>query len=302
MASKIYDLHVDSDLDLPELRTAGSGSDADIVIRQGRVAEPVDPDRGALTTYIDGEPGRLWLNMPNSVRLEITGGHRITYERYPGAADDEVRLFLLGSGVGAIMMQRGHVLIHGNAVVIPGREGAVVCIGDSGAGKSTTAVAMMRRGWQVLSDDVCPLTGDDAILPGTGHARLWQDAAQRLGIDTGDLRRTRGEDAKFIVPLGRAHCATSQPVRAFYWLVPDEVDRVSVQRVQGFEAFRVLRNNAYRPEYLRVLGVEAHYLRRLAALGARIPVFRISRPTEGFDVDGLVDAIVANEGSPQACS
>lgn len=295
MTSTIYDLQVDSDLDLPELRRVESDRAADIIIRQGRVAAASADVAGTLAAYINGEPMRLWLDMPQAVRLEITDGRCITYDRYPGVEDNEVRLFVLGSGLGAIMMQRGHILIHGNAVVAPNQSGAIICIGDSGAGKSTTAIAMMQRGLQVLTDDVCPLTDDGVVLPGMPRAKLWQNTAHQLGIDTGTLSRIRRADAKFNLPLGDAHCGAAQPVRAFYWLVPADVEAVLVEHVRGFEAFPVLRNNVYRPEYLRCLGLEEDYLRRLAAIGTRFPVFKVSRPRTGFDVDGVVDAILAND-------
>lgn len=291
----IYNLQVDSDISLPELGLFNSKRAADIFIRQGVVVGPSPADRGTLAEYIKGEHGRLWLNMPHAVRLEITDGRNITYERYLGTEDDEVRLFVLGSGLGAIMMQRGHILIHGNAIVTHEQAGVIICIGDSGAGKSTTSVAMIRRGLQVLTDDVCPITADGVVLPGMPRAKLWEDAARQLGIDTRPLSRVRRADAKFDVPLGSAHCATAQPVRAFYWLVPDDVEGVSVEHVRGLETFPVLRNNVYRPEYLRCLGLEEDYLRRLATLGTRIPVFKVSRPKTGFHIDGVVDAILAND-------
>lgn len=295
MASTIYNLTVDSDLDLPELRRVDGEHIADLVIRQGPVAQPNPADGGSLAAYIAGGPGRLWLNIPSAVRLAITDGHHITYERYPGAEDDELRLFILGSGLGAIMMQRGQILIHGNAIVTGDQRGAIICIGDSGAGKSTTAVAMMRRGLQVLTDDLCPLTDDGTVLPGMPRAKLWQDTAQAFGIDTRPLARIRRADAKFNLPLGSAHCTESQPVRAFYWLAPDDVAEVSVEPVRGAAAFAILRNNVYRPEFLQILGLEEDYLRRLAAIGTRTPVFKIARPKTGFTVDAVVDAILAND-------
>ena len=300
MTSIIFNLYVDSDLNLPELRLIEGECSADIVIRQGRVARPSPADCDTVAAYIDGGPGRLWLNIPHSVRLEITNGRSIIYERYPDADDDEVRLFILGSALGAIMMQRGHILIHGNAIVTEEQAGAIICIGESGAGKSTTAIAMVRRGLQFLTDDVCPMTSDAIVLPGMPRAKLWQDTAQKFGIDTGPLSRIRRADAKFNLPLGPAHCASAQPVRGFYWLVPADVEGVAVEHVRGFEIFPVLRNNVYRPEYLRILGLEEDYLRRLAAIGSRIPVFKVSRPKTGFAVDAVVDAILANDEKHRA--
>ena len=54
--------------------------------------------------------------------------------------------------MGAILMQRKILPLHGSAIAIDGKAYAIV--GDSGAGKSTLASAFLKRGYQLLSDDV----------------------------------------------------------------------------------------------------------------------------------------------------
>ncbi len=293
--TSVYGLTVSSDLHLPELQPINFGATADVVILQGPVAEPAVSDPSDIRCYVEGSPDCLRLNIPGILRMDISGGTTITYYRHPGIEDDEVRLYVLGSGFGAILMQRGLMAIHGNAVISPGQGGAIICIGDSGAGKSTTAVGMMQRGLKILADDVCPLDAHGVVLPGMGRAKLWQAAASQLGVDTADLSRVRRPDAKFNLPLGDAHCAEPQPVGAFYWLVPDDVNGVTIEEVAGAEKFTVLRNNVYRPEYLRPLGLEADYMARLAQIASTTALFKILRPTRGFDIDAVLDAILSND-------
>lgn len=297
---RVYGLTVASDLDLPELQSAEGARDPDITITAGVVPHGEITDRRNIRAYINGSPGRLWLDIPGKLRMIIADGRRITYWPYPGVADDELRLFLLGSGMGAALMQRGHIVVHGNAIVLNQLGGAVLCIGDSGAGKSTTAIAMMQRGFRVLADDICPIDHGGIVPPGMPRAKLWQDTAEQLEIDTAPLERLREGDAKFNLPLGCAHCAEGQPVKAVFWLVPEDVEKVTVSPLDGAEKFTVLRNNIYRPEYLRPLGLEPDYLQRVANIASTTPVTRVSRPAAGFDIDGVLDAILAacNEAAP----
>ena len=293
--TSVYGLTVSSDLYLPELQPAHAGSVVDVAIKQGPVPEPAITDPSDIRFYLESGPDYLRLNLPGILRMDIRGGTMLTYYRYPGIEDDEVRLFLLGSGLGAILMQRGFVVIHGNAIIPQGQAGAIMCIGDSGAGKSTTAVAMMQRGHKILADDICPLGADRFVLPGMARAKLWQETASQLGIDTANLSRIRNVDAKFNLPLGDAHCGDRKPIRAFYWLVPDDVDGVTIEEVTGAEKFTILRNNVYRPEYLRPLGLEAGYLTQLVQIAKQTPLFKLLRPTRGFDIDAVLDAILFND-------
>ena len=62
------------------------------------------------------------------------------------------RLYILGTCMGAILMQRKILPLHGSVIAIDGKAYAIV--GDSGAGKSTLASAFLKRGYQLLTDDV----------------------------------------------------------------------------------------------------------------------------------------------------
>lgn len=289
----VYGLAIDADLDLPELTPAPAGVLPHVTIRQGAVAPAPDTDPPDLSTYVDGAAGRLWLNIPDILRMSVTNGDRITYRSNAQSQDTEaLRLFLLGSGLGALLMQRDYVVIHGNAIVPEQGHGAILCVGPSGAGKSTIAIAMLQKGLQVLADDVCPVSADGQVQPGMARAKLWQETADRLSIDTTSLSPIMGRVSKFNLPLGAAHCTTPKRIRAVFVLDPSNVAQVSITPVTGTARFVALRSNVYRPEYLRPLGIEAAYLARLAALAAKTPVFRVTRPKDGFDIDRLVGAIL----------
>lgn len=288
----IYGLTVDCDIDLIELREAEPLADPDIVIREGNVPQVWEIDKpDFLRAYLDGEPGHLWTRIPDTIRMSIRDGRSITYAIEPESRQDEARLFLMGSGMGAILMQRGHVVVHGNAITLPNRNTAIVCIGDSGAGKSTTAIAMMQRGYSILADDICPIDAAGMISPGMPRAKLWDETAANLAIETAGLRQVRDGDAKFNLPLGQRHCSEPRRIYTFVWLVPDDVNEVSCTEVTGVEKFAVLRNNVYRHEYLLPLGLESEYLTRVAQIAAQTKVFKVVRPKAGFDIDPLLDTI-----------
>ena len=68
------------------------------------------------------------------------------------ADEDKIRLYILGTCMGALLMQRKILPLHGSAIAIDGK--AYAFVGDSGAGKSTLASAFLSKGYKLLSDDV----------------------------------------------------------------------------------------------------------------------------------------------------
>ena len=73
----------------------------------------------------------------------IQEGKRIIVSPIEGSDEDEIRLYILGTCMGAILMQRKILPLHGSAVAIDGKAYAIV--GDSGAGKSTLASAFLTK-------------------------------------------------------------------------------------------------------------------------------------------------------------
>ena len=288
----VFGLTLASEIPLPELREAGPGAPAEITIQHGAVPavwEMTDPLN--VRTFVDGTPEQLWLRVPGVLRMLVRGGSSITFELEGAGRIDAARPFLLGSGLGALLMQRGSTVLHGNAITRDGTRNAIICIGDSGAGKSTTAIAMARRGFSVLADDICPIDAGGWAQPGMPHVKLWDVTAKEFGIDTAPLVPLQTGEAKFYLPLGPHYCPEPRQVSAFIWLVSGETDRVELEEITGAAKFAVLRNNIYRPEYLLPLQLGVVCLEHVSRLAARARVYKIVRPSRGFDLDPVLYTI-----------
>ncbi|MGB3471869.1 MAG: hypothetical protein WBA51_13690 [Erythrobacter sp.] len=287
----IYGLVAASDIALPELSPSDAGAPTQIFIREGAL-DWNDPDNpAAIDDYLRGGPGEIWMNIPEKLTMRVKDGHTIIYHPHPGVCEAELRAFLLGSGLGALLVQRGALVLHANAVAMPDGS-ALLCIGDSGAGKSTTAAAMMLRGYDVLADDVCPIESDGMIHPGLARIKLWDDAAAKLGIVMKGLERLPGDRAKFNVPLPALSSTAPRKPQLIVLLDSVRADEVTVTSMTGADKFVALRNNIYRPIFNRALETEAQCLRRVAELSATTELIRISRPRDGFEIETLIDTIL----------
>jgi hypothetical protein len=83
----------------------------------------------------------------------------------------------------------GHVALHASAVSIDGR--AVAFLGPKHAGKSTLALALVRAGARLLTDDtlIVRLAGETVwAVPGVQRLRLWDDSARALGAPVSGAR------------------------------------------------------------------------------------------------------------------
>ena len=295
MTYTCYGLTLASELALPELLLADPLSlqtAPAVQVRFGQVSEEGLPDGRQLGPFLWVTPRELWLRVPGVARFLVSDGRLITIAPAPGVDEDSIRVFLLGSALGALLFQRGLLVLHGNAIRIG--DQCMVCVGQSGAGKSTLAAAFLQRGYAVLADDVIPVDADCRAVPGFPRIKLWQDAAERLHIDTAGLRRIRPDLEKFNYPLANRFAGQPLPIRWVYILGRDPRSGAHVEPIRGLARFAPLRNNTYRIRFLDGMALRREHLQLCGKLAGRIHLSRITRAEVGFEPDALVERILVD--------
>lgn len=185
--------------------------------------------------------------------------------------------------MGALLIQRGMLVLHGNALEKDGQ--AIVCLGHSGAGKSTLAYALMEQGWRLLADDLVAITAAGQVLPGIPRIKLWEDAAKAFGLQPEALPPIREGMHKYLL-MGDAVQRASEPVPlvALYLIHQrhrneDMADAPRITRITSQKsAALMLRNQAFRPRFVRGLGQEGQNFLALALLQRSVPLASLPLP------------------------
>ncbi|HEX8448636.1 MAG TPA: hypothetical protein VF652_03495 [Allosphingosinicella sp.] len=283
---RLFGLNLRSQIGLAGLAPAADGGEADVEVGFGTVP-PGDYPQG----YSATADGTL-LAVAKVGRYFIRAGREIVVEPAEGASERNLRLFLLGSAIGALLHQRGLLPLHANAIDIGSR--AVAFSGHSGAGKSTIAAWFHDRGYPILADDVCVIGFDDSgrafAYPGIPRLRLWREALEASGRDAGAYDRSFDGMDKYDVPTANASRLEPIPLAAIYLLrKADEGGDAAIERLTGIEAVETLISNTYRGGYLRTIGRTADHLAACLRVVRAVPVFRATRlwGFEQFDAQAL---------------
>ena len=169
----------------------------------------------------------------------------------------------------------------------------MVCVGDSGLGKSTLAAGFMERGYSILSDDVVPINVLAEAMPGYPRIKIWQDTADHLNIKTQDLKRIRPDIPKFNLPLSAAFHAMQLPIRWIFELHAKDQEKVTLEPLNGMERFQSIYNNLYKVEFMQSLMTQAHFdiCSKLTHIAS---VVRVTRPTKISSLDMLIDELISH--------
>lgn len=287
----VFGLHVRSELQLPELLEAEGSSRPEVTVSTGKVPEA--PASGAGPHLVDGG---LMLEIPGVARYFVKGGSSILVEREPGVPEANVRLFLLGSAMGALLHQRGLLPLHANAAELGGR--AFAFMGASGSGKSTLAAWFNDHGHRIIADDVCAVrfnaANRPAVVPGLPRLRLWKEALTNSGRRPSQFERSYAGDEtwdKFDVPLPRETAVREEVELAGVYLL-GKADKLDIRRLQGLEAAEAVFANTYRGSYVPAIGkVELHW-QSCVRLVRKTPVFSLMRTWDLTRISSEIEELV----------
>jgi hypothetical protein len=253
----------------------------------------IDPETWLLAYRAPDVDGYHWT-------LRYDGSERVTVRWDSELLLPDIPAVLQGPGIAASLHLRGVPLLHGCVIDVDG--GAIVIMGAPGTGKSTTAAALVRAGFPLVSDDLAAIAirGDEVLVhAGYPRLRLFSDSAAAAGWDPRGLSRT------FVTPLlgdkrsvdlgGASFTPYPLPVRAVYVLQPrraggGEPEIITIDRAS---AWRVLARNVYS---MRFLDADRRFrcVRDCVALAARVPLRSVQAGDELGALPRLVEALAGN--------
>lgn len=280
-----YGLHIRSEILCPELMPyTQPGESPEVTIRL--LSNLPNVTESFENRYYEVRPRTFRMAVAGVAKYVVEDGSRISVEPATGASPEEVRLFLLGSAMGALLYQRGLFPLHGSAIET--QWGAMIFVGSQGIGKSTLAAQFHRKGYRVLSDDVSAVAskpGGLEVLPALAHFRLCADAYERLGV----LHDASFNVDKFVAPLGEGYCSHPVPLQAIHVLADQENGEADFKLLRGFDRVKCLLENLYRPQYLHGQSTQSDLMRMASLVARKSAMVTVTRRRDPELIAPLVD-------------
>ncbi|MBE7679633.1 MULTISPECIES: aldolase [Paenibacillus] len=240
--------------------------------------------------------GSLFFRIEDAGIFLIEQGRRIIVNPKQDADEKKVRLFILGTCMAVIMMQRGILPLHGSAVVIDGW--AYAFVGHSGAGKSTLSAALASRGYPLLTDDVVALTWDAGgraiVSPGYPQQKLWQPSLDGFGMKEENYATVHAEITKYAIPVQHYFHERSVPLAGIFELnpKPDDVRKpIQLTQVHGLERLHLLCTHTFRSTLVARQGLAQWLFETVSRLSASVEIGRLTRSGSDFTAFEMVERI-----------
>jgi len=291
-----FGLNIDSEIPLPELvplpDSNGSGKTERVSISYSELAaigaERVEGDANFLVEHDD-----VLFRVPEIACFRVRNGTNVSVCPVPGANADQIRLYLLGSCLGIILIQRKILPLHGSAVAINGKAYAIV--GRSGAGKSTLSTLLLQQGFRLISDDLIPIVMDEEdvpmAMPAYPQQKLWQQSLDELGIDSSHGSPLFDRETKFAIKVPSQFCSESLPLAGVFELIKTE-SKTAIRPIRTMERFPILLKHTYRGFLVKRLGLMEWHFQTLSRFVGKIKFYQLSRPDDRFAAPLLADYLL----------
>lgn len=204
----------------------------------------------------------------------VHGGQEVVVIPAPGVDDRLIRLYIVGTVMAVLLYQRGLLVLHGSVVDINGD--AVVFLGHSGAGKSSTAAALHMCGHKIIADDVAAINLDTdpaTVFPGFPQIKLSSEAAVSLGYDIEPLL-LHPQEEKRGYRITQRFSPEPLLLKRIYVLAEDAA--LGIEPIRPQEAVIELVRHS-RPTTLFHSGGAPHFL-QCASLAKKLTIYRLKRP------------------------
>jgi hypothetical protein len=254
-----------------------------------------------------GRPGfRIWRTADGDcLRMDYIDGVQFWIDRrgesisctWPETlAVADAAVYLLGPVLGLVLRLRGITCLHASAVAFG--DYAVGFAGRAGAGKSTTAAALGRRGHAILSDDIVAVEqrhGEFFVLPAHPYLGLWPESVEML---YGGQKKIPGFASTW--DKGRLSLSDHDlqfqeralPLKAVFLLAERTSDPAAplLETASSRDGLIELIGNSYGTNLLEK-EMRAGEFELLGGLVAKIPAWRVHPSTDRAKLSALCDLI-----------
>jgi hypothetical protein len=252
----------------------------------------------AVEARLSAHDGGHRIEVDDTGRFDIAKDRcHLTWESRAGAWPDFVRAHLLGRVLATTLYLDGLLPLHASAV--SARDGGVAFLAPKGFGKSSLALAAVRAGARLATDDTLPvlLGAPVTAWPGIQSLRVHDDVVSALGAEAPGAETREGK--RLLTSLDPAQLLDAPaPLAAIYLLAPiddDDLPPVEYETLPTPIAAMAIVSHV---KIARMLGAAASatMLERAAAIARTVPVRLLQTPRDLARLDEVARTVLGWHG------
>ncbi|WDE98822.1 hypothetical protein PQO03_13360 [Lentisphaera profundi] len=181
---------------------------------------------------------------------------------------------------GLLLLQRGHLLLHGNSCIWHNKH--IAFCGDSGSGKSSLAAQFHQAGALFFCDEIiCFDNKNNNILPGFPFLRLWKNDLDFNQFDSLLTSKLWDDEEKYKLDTSNQKFDQESKLDFLIYLETDEtLDSPRIEEVKGLEKVKTFWETYYHRPVIEAMALEQQFNQQSFTILQELRVFKLSRPSQ----------------------
>ncbi|MBR4146146.1 MAG: hypothetical protein IKU06_11920 [Lachnospiraceae bacterium] len=223
--------------------------------------------------------------------LRINTGNEILYSIKEGYNPECITPYIMGWGIAFVLTQMGYSAFHCSALTY--NDQCFFVSGVSGAGKSTTALELIKHGCKYLCDDIAIVDSYENmnIPPAFPIQKVCPDVS--LNLDDNLLYSINNDRGKYSYLNISDYCDTPKRLSVIFSLMTGDVPCVEVKEITGIDKFlRIIECLFLELQYaLSHLPDEEKF--RCLKIAGNVRLYMITRPKDKNTLDEITNTILS---------
>ncbi len=280
---KIYGFDVATDLTL--FHVPITTQKAKVFIKEADVPDHIE-NPVYKSTFFESTGKEILIRYRDRARFMVSD-HFIKYSIHGEIDKLEFTQFLIGPVFSALIHLKGEIPLHASAVIV--NQNAVLFAGDSGSGKSTLAASYVKKGFNLLADDIALTLNEKGqktfILPSMPFLKLWSDSAEQLDLVKQDMSEIASKCEKKAWEISSLFCEKKADLSKIIIIKKASIDHIEINAIKGFEKIKFLNDIIYRSYFTRGINNQALIFDKLTIIAKNAEIFLVNRPLNTFSVE-----------------
>ncbi|WP_133553661.1 hypothetical protein [Algoriphagus boseongensis] len=205
-----------------------------------------------------------------------------------------ILLYFYSNCMVALLFQRNLIPFHVSGVIDP-KGGVWLFAAPSGIGKSTTAIKLKEKGYDLFTDDTALvyLIGSICVAEASYPLiKMWKATLEnQTTYDTSQTYQLRPDVEKFGGFFHESFMDEPMKVNGIIF-IEEEGDQFETKRLKGIEGFQRLRNNVFRSQWINGMGKAKLQFELLSAISKTAPFWLAKRPVETLSYEFFAESIL----------
>ena len=290
----IYGLCVESELSLlnNDLCSVQHFAKADVVVYYKTTPPNILISKKIKGLSCEYSPHLCWF-IYNEGFIQVENGDTITVYSISKRYSAIHQTYVLGWGMAFLFFQRGCLGFHCSALY--GENKAFLLCGESGAGKSTTSLALSEYGFKYMCDDIAfPNPAyNNIIYPAFPIQKVCRNIAESIS-DTTLLNYVDEEKDKFSYTNTFNFEKNAHSISCIFVICKTNLEYLKYTELSGIEKIQAILDSLFLAPLFKRNKYPASVLENCLKIASTVKVVKIQRPSNSDTVNSICNIVRRN--------